>query len=352
MEFIISKGTGNDGELAQYCNCFRNNDMEKELDVMQWLHQQNLVQENTIYYAFDDDNIAAIYTAIPVYFKVKKNYSKSLQSVDTITDKKYRGKGLFPKLAKKLYADSTNNGYELVYGFPNENSAPGFFSKLGWTSFGEVPFLVKPLSLRFILKKVLKLAPKEKQLPEIHQYNIPQTIDIDSVSKIKVLDTFSTDYDALWQELSQDIDICVNRSAAYMNWRYIQKPGPGYSIFGYFVNDQLKGIVIFTITNKHGGRIGYLMELIFDKKHPEIGKTLLKKVTRFFKQEKVDAVLAWSLPHSFNYKCFLKTGYYNLPLKLRPQHLFFGVRPLNDTNAEPIRDLNNWYISYSDSDTV
>ena len=72
MEFIIPKGTGNDGELAQYCNCFRNNDMEKELEMMQWLHQQNLVQENTIYYAYDDDNIAAIYTAIPVYFKVKK----------------------------------------------------------------------------------------------------------------------------------------------------------------------------------------------------------------------------------------------------------------------------------------
>ena len=94
------------------------------------------------------------------------------------------------------------------------------------------------------------------------------------------------------------------------------------------------------------------MELVFDTASPQAGQFLLAFATRVFRKEKADAVLAWCLPHSFPYSAYRKSGYYPLPEKFRPQHLFFGARSLNEKNKGTIEQLKNWYISYSDSDTV
>lgn len=167
------------------------------------------------------------------------------------------------------------------------------------------------------------------------------------------MDNFDQEYDELWNRVSSGIPVAVNRSADYMNWRYVKKPGEEYSRCGLYINGSLKGIIVFTIKNKHNGRIGYIMELIYEESPANnVGSTLLKYSTTVFKKEKTDAVLAWCFRHSFNYPAFRKSGYFNLPEKFRPQHLFLGVRALTDRNKQTIENIKNWYISYSDSDTV
>jgi hypothetical protein len=110
-----------------------------------------------------------------------------------------------------------------------------------------------------------------------------------------------------------------------MNWRYMQKPMEHYCSHGLYENNELQAIVVFCIKNKHNGRIGYVMELIFDPSNLKAGKKLLEFTNKIFKQQKTDVVLCWCLPHSFNYSCFKKGGYYNFLPKLRPQKLFLGL---------------------------
>lgn len=351
-EYEIVKGIADDNELENYRLCFEKNGTQRDLKNLQWLHQQNLANTNTIYYAMYSNDVAAIYTAMPVIFNINGKKKIALQSIDTITDVEHRGKGLFPRLAKKLYDDAIEKEFELVYGFPNENSAPGFFKKLQWISFGEAPFLLKPLSIQYFIRKILnrnKIAVAES---ENHSYTIPDKKEVGKNSYISMLDSFDAEYDLIWKKVSAGIEVCADRSAVYMNWRYVEKPGEKYSVCGLFVDGILKGIIVFTIKNKHNGRIGYVMELIYDTNSPDTGSLLLKYGSKIFDTEKVDVVLAWCLPHSFNYSNYKKSGYFHLPIKFRPQHLFLGVRSFNDVNSRLINDLKNWYISYSDSDTV
>ena len=171
IEYKIVKGIADNDELEQYRVCFVNNGTERVLKNLQWLHQQNLVKTSTIYYAMHNKDIAGIYTALPVLFKIGDDIKPALQSIDTLTDVAHRGKGLFPKLAKKLYADAEVDNYALVYGIPNDSSAPGFFNKLQWTSFGEIPFLVKPLNIFYIINKFLRKKIKNPAPDGIHIYN-------------------------------------------------------------------------------------------------------------------------------------------------------------------------------------
>lgn len=84
------------------------------------------------YLAFSSDRSpAAFYGVLPCYFSLQGRVFVAAQSGDTMTHPDHRRAGLFVKLAEKTYALARENDIELVFGFPNQNSLPGF-RKLRW----------------------------------------------------------------------------------------------------------------------------------------------------------------------------------------------------------------------------
>lgn len=83
--------------------------------------------------AYDTEGeLAAYYGVFPI--KVRRNGREMIaaQSGDTMTHPKHQGKGLFVRLAKLAYETAKSEGIAFVFGFPNQNSYPGFTKKLGW----------------------------------------------------------------------------------------------------------------------------------------------------------------------------------------------------------------------------
>lgn len=96
----------------------------------------------------DNDTPAAFYGVFPIVMTINnKDYSVA-QSGDTMTAPDHRGKGLFIKLAERTYKLSEEQGIKLIFGFPNENSFPGFQKKLKWQFHGNMQkFSFKNLGL-------------------------------------------------------------------------------------------------------------------------------------------------------------------------------------------------------------
>ena len=158
QQYTLVRGTGNDEELEKYRECFLANGTDKSIELLKWFHQQNLAGLQSIYYALTNEKeIAAIYTYLPGKLKLMDQTVVAMQSFDTLTDYRHRGKGLFIKLASLLEREESAKKIELVYGFANENSVHGFIKKLGFTYFGDVPFLIKPfrISVLFFNKTFL-----------------------------------------------------------------------------------------------------------------------------------------------------------------------------------------------------
>jgi len=55
------------------------------------------------------------------------------QSADTMTHPQHRYKGIFVELCNLTFQLCWDNSIKLLFGFPNQNSLPGFVNKLGWT---------------------------------------------------------------------------------------------------------------------------------------------------------------------------------------------------------------------------
>ena len=75
----------------------------------------------------------AYYGVIPCFFQLNGKKVIAAQSADTMTHPDHRKKGLFQKLALKTYALAAEQGIKFVFGFPNQDSYPGFI-KLNWQS--------------------------------------------------------------------------------------------------------------------------------------------------------------------------------------------------------------------------
>lgn len=108
------------------------------------------------YIAYDGNIPAATYSVFPTLMQLNGKKIMGAQSGDTATNPAYQGKGLFVTLAVKTYELCKEQGIELVFGFPNDNSFPGFKKKLNWqfmNNFHNYRFIVPTLPLSLLNKR-------------------------------------------------------------------------------------------------------------------------------------------------------------------------------------------------------
>lgn len=125
-----------------------------------------------IAYSATTNEPAAYYGVFPVKVKYKNTEYLAAQSGDTMTHPNHRGKGLFITLAKMTYDLAKDYGVEFIFGFPNENSYPGFVKKLDWHHYGNVcNYKLKTDSLPFE-----KLAKKYNFIGSFYQSYIAKKL--------------------------------------------------------------------------------------------------------------------------------------------------------------------------------
>lgn len=81
---------------------------------------------------------AAYYGVFPVRVWLDGSIHMAAQSGDTMTDPRHQKRGLFVRLAKLTYELANAQGVRFIFGYPNENSRPGFERRLGWRFTGHL----------------------------------------------------------------------------------------------------------------------------------------------------------------------------------------------------------------------
>ena len=340
--------TADEADLTAFKSCFERNGTERRVDALRWQYLENPTDELLVSLAMSDDTLAAIYAVQPARVRLEGSRRLAAQSVDTLVDSEFRGRGLFTTMADAGYRRTRDAGGAFVYGFPNGNSAPGFFGKLGWLSLDPVPFLVRPLRTAFLASK-LPLGPLGKKLPDLRLPVGRYTPRANQ--ELRALTELGQEIDSLWERFSREVLVAVDRSAEYLRWR-LRKPGECYECLGLYEDDTLAAFCAFTTVDKHGGRIGYVVELLHEPGRPDVGATLLAEGLKRMAASGADAVLSWSFPHSPNRAAYSRLGFLPLPERLRPIELHVGVRPLDESLADLLGRRESWYLSYCDLDTV
>jgi len=352
------------GELERFARCFANNGSPKRPEVLAWQYADNPTGELFVDFALPPGpagDLAAIYATLPVRIRIAGQVTLATQSVDTITDAGFRGRGLFVRLAKATYARAAAAGAKLVYGFPNGQSAHGFFERLDWTTLDPVPFLIRPLRTRYLVER-LPLGAYARFVPDL-----PLFVSLDPIvgwfggrfgrpGRLEPITRFDERATALWHAVAGDSLVGVERDARYLNWRLVDKPIEKsierYDNAAVTDGDRLTAFASHCVKDKHGGRIGYLMEALARPGERGALRMLVSRALADMTRQGADVALAWCLPHSPSYRVLLAAGFVPFPERFRPIELHAGVRAFDAGLARTVADRDRWYLSYLDSDTV
>jgi len=153
--------------------------------------------------------------------------------------------------------------------------------------------------------------------------------------------------DGLWDRFAPSIHCATVRDQTFLNHRLFGAPqAQGYRVVAEM--DPQGGVLVATHeTEKHGGRIGYIMEAMGGA---ALRGVLNSELARL-RDRGVELALAWCYPWSPNYSALRRCGFLPLPQRLRPIRIWFGGQAISTRAASSVR-RENWYLSYLDSDTV
>lgn len=125
----------------------------------------------TGYLAYADDVPAAFYGVIPCFIERDGQPVLAAQSADTMTHPDHRGKGLFIKLAELTYKLCYEEEILILFGFPNQNSLPGFVNKLNWQVSAQMECFIIPVKA-LPLERLANKFPLLKGLYRLFTNNI------------------------------------------------------------------------------------------------------------------------------------------------------------------------------------
>jgi GNAT superfamily N-acetyltransferase len=112
-----------------------------------WKFRANPAGDPVLAIAEVGDKIVGQYALWPTPLRLGGRATRGAQSLDTMTHPDYRGQGMFTVLAEECMKFAASRGIELLYGFPNENSQPGFVRRLDWDHTGDIPTFFRPLAI-------------------------------------------------------------------------------------------------------------------------------------------------------------------------------------------------------------
>ncbi len=283
--------------------------------------------------ARSDNKIVGISAYIKSQMLFGSRRGNAYQAVDSFVFPEARGRGLFNRLATTYAHHLRDQDADLIWGFPNDNAAPAWFGKLGWTKHGQVPFLFKPLRSGYFLRK----------LHLTGDFKIARGTD----QNLARLNHVGPWVDQLWEQSAANVHCGTTRNEAFLNHRLFDAPHAAkYRVVG----DDHTGDGAFVATRtaeKHGGKVAYVMEAFGGS---TLQGVLTSEMSRL-RDNGTELALAWSYPWSENYKTLRKCGFLPLPEKLRPINIWFGGKAVSPT-GQSSKYLQNWYLSYLDSDTI
>jgi len=319
---------------------------------LQWQYFDNPAGNALIKLAKSSQNeVVGQYIIIPMKIKFNDEIIYSTLSLNTLTRKDYRGKGIFVGLADAIYSKCKEGKIRFTYGFPNQNSYPGFIKKLQFQDLGSIPLLVRPLSVKKLLFNKFNsklLANVGGLLQPIFNTSVKDSEEI----KIMRITSKFEDFDEFWKSIKDKYKVIGVRNSEYIKWRYSDIPIREYYIIGAYRNEELIAYSILRNTEIEKYRCGMIVDFMIKDGEKLAGKKIINEAINQFKKEGIELAGCLMLPNTEEYQILKANRFLKCPKFLEPQPFKIIYRNHHDNNNEQLENINNWFLTMGDYDVI
>jgi GNAT superfamily N-acetyltransferase len=152
-----------------------------------------------------------------------------------LTREDFRGRGVFSTLERANEEHASRIGVPIMLSFPNAASTPIFLDRLGWTRLEAPRLLARPL-IRGLSGRV----------------RLPEGLCLEEAQR------FGAWADAAWATGREAPRRGFVRDAAYLNWRFAERPGERYQLRTLQRDGQTMGYAVTGEIVKRGQAVHFL----------------------------------------------------------------------------------------------
>lgn len=196
-----------------------------------WQFERNPIGEVNVFVALAGDEMIGVSCHNAFCMRLDAQREVVSFPLNVLTRKGWRGKGVFSALERANEEYAAQLGAPLMLSFPNAASAPIFRDRLGWTELGAPRLVARPRSI----------VATRRRLPVW-------------INRVQCFDSWADD---VWAENS-DLDRCLVRDSAYLNWRFVDCPQGGYRVWTVCRGREVVGYIVTATTTKRGTPVAYV----------------------------------------------------------------------------------------------
>lgn len=264
-------------------------------------------------YAQENGKMVASNTMVPSVYLVDDKPLRFVNSVDTMIAEHHRGLENFYDMIKASFGDSEKQGYDVVYGFPNDNS---------YELFTKLKFM--------------------KDIGKLDTYCLPYRIG--GIKKgLGWLNWASMLFCRIWVACSSIFS--SSRKAKFL----IEKEADTYNATRYNRSDGkysvVDGLFAYKVMEYEGVRTAFIVD-VFEKSP----KSFVKAINYLFKNEKKNFDLILYVGHLI----FKSYGLIKFPRRYEPKHFNFtgAILKKGAVDKKEFFEIDNWDINLSNYDVI
>ena len=283
-----------------------------------------------------------------------RSYSCAL-ALEGMTDRRYRAKGLFPRLWFELRGLNQKNETLFLFGFPNSNSRPVFQHKFKWLDVGSPQLWLYPLRPKRLVSNRPGLFSSLLAVPvPLAGWLYRMIYRFSPSDRVEQADSFDIRFQPLLDQIHRRYPVVLERTTEYLNWRYCKAVARSYTVL-YIMEDgtdEVAGYLVFRQMCHEGVELGIIMDLqVKEQESATITENLLKTALARLYANGVEAVLALTMPSDSVSACLRNKGFIAVPRRFNPNPFDLMIE-LCDKNLETevLTNPLQWHLGFGDID--
>ena len=215
---------------------------------------------------------------VPMWHAGKSIVGSQVSSLCTHPD--YRRQGVYDSLARSALEDAKKNEIGVSFSFPSELSYRGVV-KHGWMDLGKMRDLAWVLDPEDFARRMRRTPVTKLFASVLLSAAAPELNGMRTgggTGDVEIADGFMEDAGSVWDSLKHGYDVGIERTKAYLEWRYHRHWGD-YQILSAMRGGQTAGYAVFRAAAPGSGR-GRICELISKNDDVHVYQRLLKEVRR------------------------------------------------------------------------
>lgn len=296
------------------------------------------------------------FALVPKQVKVGEYIVKDMMSVNTITGEKYRGQGVFTKLARDVLDEiQEQHSAAISHGMPNQNSYPGFTKKLGYTDIGVLPLYIRPLVPSHLVRDFLHwkhMYRAIKPMDWAFMYR-REPVPVSGVSFQKLTADHLELAEDFWKEIRNKYPVMIQRDPQYLRYRFLDIPRRKYECWYAVKNHKPVAFVIGRVMEVAGMQCAMIADFLYLDGAEAAARQLVQHILFILQQQGGDLAGCLMQPFTSEAKILKKMGFFVCPKFMEPQPFLFILRVFGDEpELQMVKDFHNWFFTMGDYDVV